>query len=56
VSPPVIGLKSIKEDKDFENIDENHEELLAFTAGQLGGNGGERGIRTPDRAFGPIPV
>jgi hypothetical protein len=56
VSPPVIGLKSIKVGKIIEKIDGNHEKSLTVTAGHENGNGGERGIRTPDRAFGPITV
>jgi integrase len=56
VSPSVIGLKPIKVGKTLENIGENHHPSLFVTAGHKNGNGGERGIRTPDRAFGPITV
>jgi hypothetical protein len=47
VSPSVIGLKAIKVGKTIENIEGNHEESLAVTAGPKNRNGGERGIRTP---------
>ena len=48
VSPSVIGLKAIKVGKTIENIDGIHEKSLTVTAGHKSGNGGERGIRTPD--------
>ena len=48
VSPAAIGLKPIKVGKTVGNIDENHEESFVVTAGHKNGNGGERGIRTPD--------
>ena len=51
VSPSVIGLKPIKVGKTIGNIDENHEESLAVYAGHKNGNGGERGIRTPNHRF-----
>ena len=51
MSPSVIGLKPIKVGKAIGNIDENHEESLAVTAGHENKNGGERGIRTPGTAF-----
>jgi hypothetical protein len=47
VSPSVIGLKPIKVGKTIGNIDENHEESTAVTAGHENGTGGERRIRTP---------
>jgi integrase len=56
VSPSVIGLKAIKVGKTIENIDGIHEKSLTVTAGHKSGNGGERGIRTPDTAFGRITV
>jgi len=56
VSPSVIGLKSIKVGKAIENIDGIHEKSLTVTAGPKNGNGGERGIRTPDTAFDRITV
>ncbi len=56
VSPSVIGVKAIKVGKTVGNIDENHEESLSVYAGHKNGNGGERGIRTPDTAFDRIPV
>ena len=48
MSPSVIGLKAIKVGKTVENIDGNHEESLAVTAGPKNESGGERGIRTPE--------
>jgi hypothetical protein len=56
VSPSVIGLKSIKVGKAIRNTGENHEKSFAVTVGHKSGNGGERGIRTPDTAFGRITV
>jgi hypothetical protein len=50
VSPSVIGLKPIKVGKTIGNIDENHEESTAVTAGHENGTGGERGIRTPQNS------
>ena len=56
MSPSVIGLKSIKVGKIVGNIGENHDELPVVIAGHKNGNGGERGIRTPDTAFDRITV
>ena len=56
MSPAVIGLKVIKVGKTIGNIDEIHGKSLTVIAGHKNGNGGERGIRTPDTAFGRITV
>jgi integrase len=56
VSPTVICLKSIKVGKTVGNINGNHRASSIVTFGHENENGGERGIRTPDRAFGPITV
>jgi hypothetical protein len=56
MSPSGIGLKSIKVGKTIGNTGENNEESFAVIAGHKSGNGGERGIRTPDTAFGRITV
>ena len=56
VSPSVIGLKTIKVGKTVGNIDENHPASPIVTFSHESENGGERGIRTPDTAFGRIPV
>ena len=48
VSPSVIGLKPIKVGKTVENTCENHCASSIVTFGHENGNGGERGIRTPD--------
>ena len=56
VSPSVAGVKLFEGGKTPENIDENPCESSLVTCGHESQNGGERGIRTPDTAFGRIPV
>jgi len=56
VSPVVMGLKVIKAGKTIGNIDKNHHASTIVTFSPESENGGERGIRTPDRSFEPIPV
>ncbi len=48
VSPRVLGAKAPKVDNTPENIGENHGLTPLVTLGPKRGNGGERGIRTPD--------
>ena len=56
VSTPVTQWKDSASDKTIENIGGSHNLSPLVTLGHTGANGGERGIRTPDTAFGRIPV
>ena len=56
VSLPVTNFNDLKWDKTPANIGESHCLSPLVIPGHELTNGGERGIRTPDRSFEPIPV